>query len=158
MNPEVDQIFKHWAKDFIPFLSTLRRASLLYNHKLLRLLSSGYLGKPQYQAIFDSQETRLTRPMLRIAIANMTFTYLLIAVADVTALKQIVKWGYQFTIFCIETLIFVSAMSLLMLADYYHYRERDNASYFKVHARNLDGTNVFRGNDESTTDNQQLRR
>jgi hypothetical protein len=48
LRPELDHVFKHWAKDFLPFLSTLRKASLFYNHKLLRLLSSSYLGKPQY--------------------------------------------------------------------------------------------------------------
>jgi hypothetical protein len=62
----------------------------------------------------------------------MTFTYLLIAIADVTALRQIVRWGYQFTIFCIESLVFVSAMSILEIADYYIYRENDNGMYFKV--------------------------
>ena len=75
--------------------------------------------------MFANKEERLTRPLLRFAIANMAFTYLLIAIADVTALKQIVKWGYQFTMFCIESLIFVSAMSILEIADYYHYREKD---------------------------------
>jgi hypothetical protein len=60
---------------------------MFFNYKFLRLLSTNYLGKPQYQAIFDSQETRLTRPLLRISIANMALVYLLVAVADVTALK-----------------------------------------------------------------------
>jgi hypothetical protein len=98
--------------------------------------------------------------MLRVAIANMTFTYLLIAIGDVTALKQIVRWGYQFTILCIETLIFVSAMAILEIADYYVYRSKDNGAYFKVHARNIDGndSNVFKANDDDQEGNQRLRR
>jgi hypothetical protein len=98
--------------------------------------------------------------MLRIAIANMTFSYLLIAIGDVTALKQIVMWGYQFTILCIESLIFVSAMSILEIADYYVYRTKDNATYFKVHARNIDGSdsNVFKANDDDHEGNYRLRR
>lgn len=150
MQPGVDPVFKHWALDYRPFLSKLRRGALWYNHKLLRLLSSSYGNQPHYQAVFDNREDRLTRPLLRIAIANMTFTYLLVAIADVTALKQIVRWGYQFTIFCIESLVFVSAMAILEIADYYVYRERDSGSYFKVHARNIDGqdSTVFRGLDD----------
>ena len=51
-------------------------------------------------------------------------------------------------------------MSLMMLAEYYKYREKDAGTYFKVHARNLDGQNciAFRGMDDDTTDNPKLKR
>jgi hypothetical protein len=50
-------------------------------------------------------------------------------------------------------------MSILMIADYYLHREKDTASYFKVNARNIDGTNVFKGRgDDDDDSNLQLRR
>lgn len=49
------------------------------------------------------------------------------------------RWGYQFTMACIETLVFVSFMSILEIADYYVHRDNEEGKYFKVHARNIDG-------------------
>ena len=40
MQPGVDPVFKHWASDYRPYLTKLRRGALWYNHKLLRMLSS----------------------------------------------------------------------------------------------------------------------
>ena len=45
-------------------------------------------------AVFDRADLRVHKPLLRAAIANMVFTYGLIIIADVTALKTVVKWGY----------------------------------------------------------------
>ena len=97
----------------------LRCLSLFYNHKLIRALTCGYLNKPTYQASYDRPDAKLHRPMLRVTIINMVFTYLLIIIADVTALKTVVRWGYQFTIFCMETIVFIVAMSILEIVDYY---------------------------------------
>ena len=80
--------------------------------------------------------------MLRVAIANMAFSYLLISIADVTALKQIVFWGYQFTVICIESLVFLSLMSILEIADWYFNRGAGTL-YFKVTARGMSEQNVF---------------
>jgi hypothetical protein len=73
-------------------------------------------------AVYENLEQRYNRPMLRVAFANMALSYLLISIADVTALKQIVFWGYQFTVICIESLIFISLMSILEIIDWYFNR------------------------------------
>ena len=48
MQPGVDPVFKHWALDYRPFLTKLRRGALWYNHKILRLLSSSYRNQAHY--------------------------------------------------------------------------------------------------------------
>jgi hypothetical protein len=121
----LDHAFKHWLSDHTPFLRRLRLWSLLYNHKFMRLLTSGYHGRPKYQATFDRIDLRFTKPTLRIAVANMVFTYLLIIIADVFALKTVVKWGYQFTIFCIESLLFTLIVSCLELIEYCRTRSQE---------------------------------
>lgn len=80
--------------------------------------------------------------MLRVAIANMAFSYLLISIADVTALRQIVFWGYQFTVICIESLVFLSLMSILEILDWY-FNRGTGTQYFKVTARGMSDQNVF---------------
>ena len=115
----LDQTFKHWAIDHRKFIVTLRRFALFYNHKLLRCLTCNFNGRPQFAAVYDNLEHRYNRPMLRVAFANIICSYLLISIADVTALKQIVYWGYQFTIVCIESLIFLCLLSILEIVDWY---------------------------------------
>jgi len=85
--------------------------------------------------------------MLRVAIANIALSYLLLSIADVTALKQIVFWGYQFTILCIESLAFVCLLSLLEIADWYFNRGA-GTHYFKVTARGLAEQSVFGDDNE----------
>jgi hypothetical protein len=82
--------------------------------------------------------------MLRVAIANMALSYLLITIADVTALKQIVFWGYQFTILCIESLTFLCLLSILEIVDWYLNRSQ-GTQYFKVTARGVAEQNVYGG-------------
>lgn len=90
----LDIAFKHWASSHLPFLKRLRCLSFALNHKYLRALTTNYHSYPKYSAIFDRRDLRFTKPTLRISIANMVFTYLLIVIADVFALKTVVKWGY----------------------------------------------------------------
>jgi len=80
--------------------------------------------------------------MLRVAFANIICSYLLISIADVTALKQIVYWGYQFTIVCIESLLFLCLLSILEIVDWYLNRG-GGTQYFKVDARGMRENNVF---------------
>jgi hypothetical protein len=80
--------------------------------------------------------------MLRVAFANIICTYLLISIADVTALRQIVYWGYQFTIVCIESLVFISLISILEIVDWY-LNKGSGTQYFKVTARGMSENNVF---------------
>lgn len=142
----VDQVFKHWAADHQQFLTRLRRVALFYNHKVLRCLSCSFNNRPEYQAVFDSIDQRLHRPLLRAAFLNMILSYLLVSIADVTALKQIVFWGYQFTIICIESLAFVVAISLLEVLEWYVYRNQE-PGYFKVKAKNVADSTAFGDND-----------
>ena len=72
--------------------------------------------------MFDHAEKRLHRPLLKAAVANMVLVYLLIIIADVFALKTIVRWGYQFTIFCIESLLLSIVLSILLVVDYCQHR------------------------------------
>jgi hypothetical protein len=43
----------------------------------------------------------------------MVLSYTVIVIGDVFALKTMTSWGYQFTLFCIESLVFVFLMSIL---------------------------------------------
>ena len=115
----LDQTFKHWAIDHRTLIVTLRRLALFYNHKVLRCLTCNFNGRPQFAAVYENLEHWYNRPMLRVAFANILCSYLLITIGDVTALGQIVYWGYQFTIMCIESLIFLSLLSVLEIVDWY---------------------------------------
>jgi hypothetical protein len=115
----LDFAFKHWALEHGRTLKSLRCIGLYYNHKVLRLLQSNFLGKQKYQAVFDRPDLHFHRPMLRLAVVNMVLSYSLIVIADVFALRTIVQWGYQFIIFCVESLVFVVLMSVLEVVDYW---------------------------------------
>jgi hypothetical protein len=54
----------------------------------------------------------------------------------VTALKTLVLWGYQFTIFVIESLILTLGITILEIIEYYQGRAK-NPEYFKVAAKNM---------------------
>jgi hypothetical protein len=74
---------------------------------------------------------------------NILTSYLLLAVGDVQALKTIVRWGYQFTILCIESLFFVTVMTSLIIADYC-LQKRKAQNYFKISApKKVEGFQVF---------------
>ena len=80
--------------------------------------------------------------MLRLSIANMILSYALIVIADVTALKTIVQWGYQFTIFCLESLVFVIIIAILQIVDYYQQRKAQQG-FFKFKAKTESNQNVY---------------
>ena len=88
----------------------------------------------KYMATFEHPDIRLHKPLLRVAVLNMVLTYLPIAIADVTVLKTVVIWGYQFTIFCIESLVLLIIISILEIIDYCQIRVSESG-YFKISAR-----------------------
>lgn len=102
-------------------------------------------------AVFDRADLHLHKPMLRAGVANIIFTYGLVVIADVTALKTVVKWGYQFTIVCIESLLFVIAISIMEIVEYHKSKGAGQQGYFKVNAKAVgNGGNVFGANDDNS--------
>lgn len=143
----LDIAFKHWSNSHMPYLRRLRCLSFAYNHKYLRALTCGFGQNSKYLAMYDRVDLRYTKPTLRISIANLIFTYLLILIADVFALKTVVRWGYQFTIFCIESALFVLIVSTMELVEYCKTREKPQ-EYFKVSAKSVRGRDVFSANQD----------
>lgn len=80
-------------------------------------------------------------------MVNIVTTFLLIFIADVTALKYTPVWGYQFTVFCIESLILTIGIAILEIADYC-YSKDNTPGYFKVTAGKIGLENVFGAADD----------
>jgi hypothetical protein len=89
------------------------------------------------------------KPLIKIAAANILTTYLLVVIADVTALKTTVVWGYQFTIFCIESLMLTLGITILEIADYCYSKDGNILGYFKVAAGKIGLENVYGAADEN---------
>ena len=110
--------------------------SIAHNCKLLRLLTSRITDKLCFHIALSDPITHHTRPLLKATVLNGISCYVVLAVADVTCFIT-VQFGYQLSIICIESLVFMSIMVILQIVEYYqlkkrHYGEDIPGKYLKV--------------------------
>jgi C4-dicarboxylate transporter len=116
-----DQNFKAWKQKHCCAFTTVLISSTLLSFKLGSIIYSFFLGRKQYLAEFEQQ-----KPYFRIT-HNLNISFIILGntpliLLDIGALT-FYKWGSQFYIILIETLVISVAMVLLQVFDFRHAKK-----------------------------------
>ncbi|CDW77557.1 UNKNOWN [Stylonychia lemnae] len=117
-NRQMDQNFVIWSQDKHPnSYKRIVNFSILYNQKLLRLFTCGFMDRKYYLASFTNIYVFFTSPIRSYSFWCILLVYTAIAAADIFIIITF-HWFHYIFIIAIETLVFVVIMTILMYADY----------------------------------------
>eukprot|EP00347_Sterkiella_histriomuscorum_P006920 403350927 len=119
-----DLLFKKWSRKKYPHsYRTILFFSVLLNQKLLRLFTCSLWDYKPFQAEFKNHYVFYASHLRKFAYVIIAIVYNAILVADIFILLTM-NWPYYIFQIGIETLVYISLMTLMMFVEYRLLRQK----------------------------------
>jgi len=118
-----DKPFEHWRDQYTREMRITTVVSTVYSFKATRVLYSGFLSKPYFDAVCENRFRTLLRPFFLITMASVLGTGVIL-IANVYTI-WLLRWGYEIVTLSISSIVMNLVIFGLEVYEFILYRDKE---------------------------------